>query len=169
MTIKTKKYQLKKNDYIKMALMQVLKKTWWYGFAPLAFIITGCFVKYGGWYIGFGITAAVLFCAFWVIQFVGVTQMEQNKVMFEKLTYEIDSRYILIKLNAKQGMQMNWDTIQSAVKTKNAYMLVVNKAQFLYFPFTIFSSESDMRFLEAILKRKNLMQAAVVAEQTVNS
>lgn len=170
MTIKTKKYQLQKNDYIKMALIQVLRKTWWYGFGPLAFIILGFFVKYGGWYIGFGIAATVLFCLFWVIQFVGVTQMEQNKVMFEKLTYEIDSRFIMIKLNAKQGMQMNWEMIQSAEKKKDAFVLIVNKVQFLYLPFSIFYSENDTKFMEALLKRKNLLPAATVGQQAaVNS
>ncbi|MBC7387711.1 MAG: YcxB family protein [Opitutaceae bacterium] len=160
MTIKTKKYQLKKNEYIKMALLMVLKKTWWYGFGPLAFIILGFFVPYGGWYIGFGIIAALLFVAFWAIQFVGVTQMEQNKVMFEKLAYEIDSRFIVIKLNTKQGMQMNWDTIQKAEKQANAFLLIVNKAQFLHFPFSMFNSESDIKFFEALLKRKNLISVA---------
>jgi hypothetical protein len=162
MTIKTKKYQLEKNQYIKMALLQVLRKTWWYSVGPLAFIILGFFVKYGGWYIGFGITAAVLFCLFWVVQFVGVTQMEQNKVMFEKLTYEIDSRFIMIKLNAKQGMQMNWEMIQSAEKKSDAFVLIVNKAQFVYLPFSIFTSENDVKFLEAILKRKNLLPSVAI-------
>jgi len=157
MTIKTKKYQLKKKDYILMALLQVLRKMWWYGFGPLAFVVLGFFVPYGGWYIGTGLVVAVLFILFWVIQFVGVTQMEQNKVMFEKLTYEIDSRFILVKLNSKQGMQMNWDMIQSAEKSKNSFLLIVNKAQFLYFPFSIFNSENDQKFLEALLRRKNLL------------
>lgn len=157
MTIKTKKYQFKRNDYVKMALFQLLRKTWWYGFGPLLFIVLGIFLPYGGWYIGFGIAAAVLYILFWGIQFVGVTQMEQNKVMFEKLAYEIDSRYILIKLNAKQGMQMNWETIQRAEVKKDAYLLVINKAQFLHFPFSIFNSEGDVKFFEALLKRKNLL------------
>ena len=83
--------------------------------------------------------------------------MEQNKQMFDKLAYEIDSRFIVIKLNTKQGMQMNWDMLQSAVKLNDAYLLVINKAQFLHFPFSIFNSESDLKFLEALLKRKNLL------------
>jgi hypothetical protein len=77
--------------------------------------------------------------------------------MFERLTYEIDSRFVVIKLNAKQGMQMNWDMIKSAEKNKDAFLLVVNKAQFLYFPFSMFNSDHDLKFMEALLKRKNLL------------
>ncbi|HAR19347.1 MAG TPA: hypothetical protein DCR46_01715 [Cytophagales bacterium] len=157
MTIKTKKYQLKKKDYVKMAMWQLLRKTWWYGFGPLAFVVLGFFVPYSWWYIGTGLVVAFLYLLFWFIQFMGVTQMEQNKVMFERLTYEIDSRFVVIKLNAKQGMQMNWDMIKSAEKTKDAFLLVVNKAQFLHFPFSMFNSDHDLRFMEALLKRKNLL------------
>jgi len=158
MTIKTKKYQLKANDYVKIAMLQLFKKTWWYGFGPLAFVAIGFFVPYGGWYIGFGLVVAILYLLFWFVQFYGVTQMEQNKQMFDKLAYEIDSRFIVIKLNTKQGMQMNWDMLQSAIKLNDAYLLIINKAQFLHFPFSIFNSESDIKFLEAILKRKNLLK-----------
>lgn len=158
MTIKTKRYQFQKQDYVKMALLQVLKKTWWYGFGPLALIVIGFFVPYGGWYIGTGLVIALLYVLFWFAQFYGVTQLEQNKVMFDKLSYEIDSRFIMIKLNAKQGMQMNWDMIKSAEKSNDAFLLHVNKAQFLHFPFHIFQSESDTKFLEALLKRKELLK-----------
>jgi hypothetical protein len=157
MTIKTKKYQLKKKDYVKMAMWQLLRKTWWYGFGPLAFVVLGFFVPFGSWYIATGLVVAFLYLLFWFIQFMGVTQMEQNKVMFERLTYEIDSRFVVIKLNAKQGMQMNWDMIKSAEKNKDAFLLVVNKAQFLYFPFSMFNSDHDLKFMEALLKRKNLL------------
>jgi hypothetical protein len=159
MTIKTKKYQLQTKEYIKIAMFQILKKTWWYAAGPLALIILGFFVPYGGWYMGFGLLVAILYLLFWFVQFYGVTQMEQNRQMFEKLAYEIDARFIMIKLNAKQGMQMNWDMLQSAEKLKDAYLLTINKGQFLHFPFSIFNSENDVKFLEALLKRKNLLKA----------
>ncbi len=159
MTIKTKKYQLTTKEYIKIAMLQLLKKTWWYGAGPLAFILAGFFVPYGGWYIGFGVVVAVLYLLFWFIQFYGVTQMEQGKQMFEKLAYEIDSRFIIVKLNTRQQMQMNWDMFQTAEKSKDAYLLIINKAQFLRFPFSAFTSENDTKFMEALLRRKNLLKA----------
>jgi membrane protein YdbS with pleckstrin-like domain len=103
MIVKTKKYKLDTTQYIKMALARVLKEQWWVVLIALA-IAAGYFWIPSWWWISMAILAYVLYVLFWLIQFAGVTQMEQNKVMFDKLSYEIDSRQIMIKLNAKQGM-----------------------------------------------------------------
>jgi hypothetical protein len=84
--------------------------------------------------------------------------LEQNKVLFEKLSYEIDSRQILIKLNAKQGMPLTWDKILKAYKTKDAYLLVLSKAQFIHLPFRIFNSENELKFMDTILRRKEYIK-----------
>ena len=39
-------------------------------------------------------------------------------MMFEKMSYEIDSRQILMKLNAKMGSALPWDQITKAKKGK---------------------------------------------------
>ena len=80
--------------------------------------------------------------------------MEQSKILFEKLSYEIDSRQILIKLNAKQGMPIKWDQIVSAKKGKDYFMLKVNKVQIIHLPFKIFKSDNEIKFVETILRRK---------------
>lgn len=100
--------------------------------------------------------AYILYWVFWLIQFAGVTQMEQNKVIFEKMSYEIDSRQILMKLNTKQGMPIKWDMIKKAEITKDAFILTMSKAQFIHLPFKIFNSDNEKKFLETILKRKEL-------------
>ena len=51
---------------------------------------------------------------FWLVQFAGVTQLEQSKFLFNKLNYELSSQQILVKLSAKQGMPMKWDQIKRA-------------------------------------------------------
>ena len=84
--------------------------------------------------------------------------MDQYKVLFDKYTYEIDGRQILIKMNDKQGMQMKWENIQTVDKTKEAYILYVSKGQFVYLPFKIFNSDNDIIFFEALLKRKSLVK-----------
>lgn len=88
----------------------------------------------------------------------GVTQMEQNKVIFEKLAYEIDSRQILMKLNVREGMPVQWNMIKRVELTKDAYVLYMSKAQFIHLPFRIFNSENDRKFMETILKRKELIK-----------
>lgn len=157
MIVKTKKYKLDTGTYIKMGLVNVLKEQWWVVLIAVA-IACGYFWIPSWWWISMAILAYVLYLLFWVIQFAGVSQMEQNKVIFEKMAYEIDSRQVLMKLNAKQGMPINWGMIKTAEIKKNAYVLTISKAQFIYLPFTIFYSDNDMKFVETILKRKGYIK-----------
>ena len=81
-----------------------------------------------------------------------------NKIIFEKMSYEIDSRQILMKLNAQQGMPVKWELIKKVDRTKEACILTMSKAQFIYLPFKIFNTENERKFLEAILRRKGYLQ-----------
>lgn len=156
MIVKTKKYQLPTGTYIKMGLVNVLKEQWWVILIALA-ICTGYFWIPSIWWIIGALIAYGLYVLFWVIQFAGVTQMEQNKTIFERLAYEIDSRQILMKLNAKQGMPIQWAMIKRVELKKDAYVLYLSKAQFIHLPFRIFNSENERKFMETILKRKELI------------
>ena len=157
MIVKTKKYQLPTGTYIKMALINVLKEQWWV--IPIALVIMcGYFWIASIWWIIGGLIAYALYVLFWAIQFTGVTQMEQNKVIFDKMAYEIDSRQILMKINTKQGMPVQWNMIKNAEKRKDAYVLYMSKAQFIHLPFRIFNTENERKFMETILKRKELLK-----------
>jgi hypothetical protein len=94
--------------------------------------------------------------------------MEQNKPMFERLSYEISSQHILIKKNQKEGMMLKWDMIKGAEKLKDGYLLLMGKVQFLWFPFSVFQSEKDMKLMEILLKRKGLLKEKE-HPQTVNA
>ncbi len=157
MNIRTKKYQLETGTYIKAALSAVLQQQWWVGLIYLAICAGYLWIPNWWWVIGATI-ALVLYLLFWLIQFAGVTQMEQGKVLFQKLSYEINSQQILIKLNSKQGMPMKWDQIQRAKKGKDAFVLFVSKAQLIHLPFRIFNSENELKFLESVLKRKGYLK-----------
>jgi hypothetical protein len=157
MIVKTKKYQLETGTYIKLGLINILKEQWWVALIAVA-IACGYLWIPSWWWISMAILAYVLYWLFWVIQFAGVTQMEQNKVIFEKMAYEIDSRQILMKLNTKQGMPIKWEMIKTAQLTKDAYILTMSKAQFIHLPFRIFNSENEKKFFETILKRKELIK-----------
>jgi predicted membrane protein len=155
MIIKTKKYQLPKNVYIKSALVALLMKQWWYAALPIAIAaMTFIWPSLWAWFIFPAFLLALGYILFWLIQFTGVSQMEQNKIMFERLSYEIDSRQIMIKLNERQGSPLKWDMIKSAQKNKDHFLLVIGKGQFIYLPFKIFAGEHEIKFLETILKRK---------------
>jgi len=157
MIVKTKKYQLETGTYIKMGLNNILKEQWWVALIAIA-IGCGYFWIPSWWWISMAILAYALYWVFWAIQFIGVTQMEQNKVIFEKLAYEIDSRQVLMKVNTKQGMPIQWNMIKKAEMTKDAFVLTISKAQFIHLPFRIFNSENEVKFVETILKRKGFLK-----------
>lgn len=161
MIIKTRRYQLDNSTYIKLAMKHLLRTQWYWVFVPVGIIVINIILNltvYQNIWIYFLAPLVVIgYLLFWLIQFTGVTQVEQNKVLFQKLLYEIDGRQILIKLNQREGMQMKWDMIKKAYKEKDHFLLVVSRAQFIHLPFSIFNSENDLKFTESLLKRKNLI------------
>ena len=157
MIIKTKKYQLPTKTYLGIALKGVLAQQWWVFLIYLA-ICSGYFLIPNAWWIIGATIALALYFLFWLIQFAGVTQLEQGKFLFQKLGYEITSQQILIKLNARQGMPMKWDQIRRAKASKNAFVLFVSKAQIVHLPYRIFNNDNEVRFIETVLKRKGLLK-----------
>ena len=157
MIVKTKKYQLETGTYIKLGLANVLREQWWVFLIALAIASGTFFIPTTIWFILGAVIGLVLYILFWLIQFAGVTQMEQGKFMFEKLSYEITSKQILIKLNSKQGMPINWEMIKKAKIGKDHFLLIISKAQLVYLPFKLFKTEHELKFIETVLKRKNLV------------
>ncbi len=153
MIVRTKKYQLPTKKYIGIALKAALRQQWWVFPIYLA-ICAGYFLEPNHWWITGASIALALYMLFWLIQFAGVTQLEQGKFMFQKLSYEISSQQILIKMNAKQGMPMKWDQIKRAAKRKDGFVFFISKAQLIYLPFKSFNNDNEIRFIETVLKRK---------------
>jgi hypothetical protein len=157
MIVKTRNYRLEKSAYIKMALKNILLQQWWVALIVLAICLCYFLVPSIWWFIG-AFLAAGLYLLFWWIQFYGVTQLEQGKMLFEKFSYEITSQQIVMKINPREGMPMKWDQIKSAKLTKDAFVLFVNKAQLIHLPFKIFTTENERKFLNSILKNKGLLK-----------
>ncbi|MBU2915684.1 MULTISPECIES: YcxB family protein [Reichenbachiella] len=157
MIVKTKKYQLANGTFIKLAFGNLIKEQWWVALIYLAICGGYLWIPNMWWIIGASI-ALVLYGLFWLIQFAGISQLEQGKFMFEKLSYEITSQQILIKLNSKQGMPLKWESIKKAVVTKDHFLLVMSKAQMIHLPYRIFNSQNEIKFIETIMKRKSLIK-----------
>ncbi|GAA4453279.1 hypothetical protein GCM10023189_18090 [Nibrella saemangeumensis] len=184
MIIKTKKYALDTKTYISLAIRNWLKTNWYWGFIPLGLIILNVILNVTGvypniWIYIVVVLLTILYVVFWAIQFTGVTQSEQFKPMFQKYVYEIDSRQILMRINAKEGGILKWNQIRGVQKEKDAYVLMLAnedaisslsmnffmkalakqmaRAQFLYLPYSIFTTENDLRFMDILLKRKGLL------------
>ncbi|MEQ8362231.1 MAG: YcxB family protein [Cyclobacteriaceae bacterium] len=157
MIVKTKNYRLEKKSYIKLAMRNILKQQWWVALIVIAICLGYVWIPNIWWFIGAFIGAA-LYLLFWWVQFYGVTQLEQGKMLFERLSYEINSQQVLIKLSAREGMPMKWDQIKSAQIGKDHFLLMVNKAQLIHLPFKIFNSENERKFVTSILKTKGLIK-----------
>lgn len=191
MIVKTKKYALDQKTYINIALRQWVKDNWKWAFVPLGLIIlnvvlnlTGAYENY--WLYIVIVLLTILYVLFWAVQITGIAQMEQSKALFQKYVYEIDSRQILMRVSVKEGGILKWNQIASVVKDKDAYILYLDnteamknvkatwiarivtqglaKAQFLYLPYSIFTSDNDLRFTDALLKRKGLLTDGTAAK-----
>ncbi len=157
MIVKTKNYRLEKNIYIRTAFISILKKQWWVGLIAVAICLGYLWVPTWWWFFA-ALLGAGMFLLFWWIQFYGVTQLDQGKMLFERFSYEISSQQILMKINAREGMPMKWDQIKSAQIGKDHFVLFINKAQLIYLPFKIFNSDNERKFMTSILKTKGLIK-----------
>lgn len=158
MIVKTKNYKLEKKTYIRLALKNILKKQGWVaGVVALALCLCYLWIPSIWWFIGAALGLG-LYLLFWWIQFFGVTQLEQGKMLFERFSYEISSQQILMKLNPREGMPLKWDQIKGAFIGKDYFVLFVNKAQLIHLPFKIFNTENERKFLSSILKTKGYIK-----------
>jgi YcxB-like protein len=146
-----------------MAFTRHIKSDWKWLLIPAATFLLGLILHFTGTYKNIwipivSVIGAAGYVGFWYAQFYAATQMDQNKQMFDKFMYEIDSRQILVKINAKEGGVIKWDMIKSVERVKNSFLLVLGKGQFLHFPDKVFTSEHDFKLFESILKRKELLK-----------
>lgn len=135
----------------------IKQQGWIAGLVALALCLCSLWIPSIWWFIGAAIGVG-LFLLFWWIQFYGVTQLEQGKMLFEKFSYEISSQQILMKINPREGMPLKWDQFKKAFIEKDAFVLFVNKAQIVHLPFRIFNTENERKFVASILKTKGLLK-----------
>lgn len=157
MLVKTRNYRMEKKDYIRLAFRNVLRQQWWVWLIAVAICLGFVWIQSIWWFIGAAL-AAGLYLLFWWLQFYGVTQLDQGKMLFERYSYEITSQQILMKLNAREGMPIKWDQIKKAQVGKDHFLLFINKAQLIYLPFKIFNTENEKKFVQSVLKAKGLTQ-----------
>jgi hypothetical protein len=158
MIVKTRNYKLEKKTYINLALRNILTRQGWIAAVGAFVICLGYIWIPSFWWFIAAIVGLGLYLLFWWIQFYGVTQLEQGKMLFEKFSYEINSQQIVMKINPREGMPLKWDQIKRAEMGKDAFVLFVNKAQLIHLPFKIFNTDNERKFLQSILKNKGLLK-----------
>ena len=170
MLIKTRKFQMNKELYMRMAFTSIAKRQWW---VILAYLLINCgtlLAPSWWWMIGSTILL-VLYVLFWLVQIAGVTQHEQAKTLFEKVYYQITGQQLMLMMDAKRGMPLKWDMIEKVevvkdkkTKKTNAFILwlpsisikgfKLPSVQMIYLPARIFTSDAQLNFMEHLLKRK---------------
>ena len=157
MIIRTKKFQMNKSEYIKKGFYNLILEQWW----VLIIYLALCGIYYVSpsiwWIVGASI-ALFIYLIFWLIQFFGVTQVEQSSYMFDRLSYEISSNQIMMKINNKQGMPIKWDTVKKVKIQNDGFLFKLNIVQFIIFPFRLFNNDNEIRFLKSILNRKGYVK-----------
>ena len=157
MKVTTKNYRMEKQDYIRLAFRNILRQQWWVGLIAVAICLGSLWVFSIWWYVA-AVVALGLYLLFWWLQFYGVTQLDQGKMLFERYSYEITSQQIIMKLNPREGMPIKWDQITKAQIGKDHFILFINKAQLIYWPFKIFNTENERKFVQSVMRTKGLVQ-----------
>jgi hypothetical protein len=158
MIVKTKNYKLDKKTYISLAFKNVIKQQGWIAaLGVLVICLQYTWAPSFWWFIGAAV-AFGLYLLFWYVQFYGVTQLDQGKMLFEKFSYEINSQQIVMKINPREGMPLKWDQISKAQVGKDYFVLFVNRAQLIHLPFRIFNTENERKFLASVLRNKGLLK-----------
>lgn len=158
MIVKTKNYKLEKSIYINLAFKRIMAQQGWIAIVGALAICAMYFVVPSIWWIIGAVVAFLLYLLFWYVQFYGVTQLEQGKMLFEKFSYEITSQQILMKINPREGMPIKWDQVKRAEVKKDAFVLFINKAQLIHWPFRIFNTENERKFVTSVMRTKGLIK-----------
>jgi len=163
--------------YARVAVTQVWRREWWYALIPFVLLMLPAVFSFSWWWVAIALVVTLLFVLLRSAQVMGVTRVEQGNVLFERLTYEIDQRQIVMKRNEREGMVLTWDMIQKAKRDEEAFMLWLQPPSgsqlpggwkgwiartfqapiFLHLPFRIFNSTNDVKLMESLLRRKNLL------------
>jgi len=157
MIVRTKKFKMDKSHYIKKGFFNLLQEQWWVFLIYISLCSMNFLIPSIWWIIGSSI-ALFLYIIFWLIQFFGVTQVEQSSYMFERLSYEISSNQLMMKINNKQGMPIKWETIKKVKILKDGFLFKLNIVQYIIFPFKVFNNENEIRFIKSILSRKGYVK-----------
>ena len=157
MIVRTKKFQMEKGQYIRKGFYNLLSEQWWVILIYLLLCSMNFYIPSIWWIVGSS-TALILYVLFWLIQFFGVTQVEQSSYMFERLSYEISSNQIMMKINNKQGMPIKWDNVKKVKIQKDCFLFKLNIVQFIIFPYKVFNNENEIRFIKSILNRKGYVK-----------
>lgn len=156
MIIRTKKTKLSPSAYIRIAMLNILREQWWVGILAIGAAAGLLWATYKISAIIVGVLL-ILYILFWWTQVYGLTKLEENQLMFERLFYELNNERLIIFLNTRQGMPIDWKQINSARHGKDHFLLFISKGQFIYLPHSAFQNQQQINLVHILLKNKKLI------------
>ena len=156
MVIKTKKTRLSPSKYIKIALLNVLRQQWWLMLPVAALTGVLIYLGYAKWSFIPGLLL-LLYALFWLFQFYSLTKMEENQLLFGRLFYELNNDRLIIFLDSKRGMPIDWKQIKSVRLGKKSFMFMLSRIQFIYLPFSAFQNAQQIKLAKILLQNKKLL------------
>lgn len=177
LAIVTKKTQFDTNAYTKLAMAEVWRKDWVYALVPFALGLLPAIFVHSWWWLGLSFLLTLAFVLLRSAQVTGITQMEQSKPLFERMSFEMDQKQLLLRVSKEKAMQLTWDMIGKVRRDDDAYLLYLKPGDppadtagwrlwiartfdvpvFLHLPQRVFNSDNDRKLFEALLRRKNLL------------
>jgi hypothetical protein len=157
MIVKTKKTQLDRKAYIKLAYENLIKSFWWVLLIPVAWLLF-YFLSPSKWWL---ITAVIMFVVLLGGSYLliwAVTKNDQFGMLFQKYWYHIDSRQLMLMINDKQGSPIQWSQIQRVEIKDNNFILYMNRMTMLVIPEKAFNNPNDYKFTKSIIEKKGLLK-----------
>jgi YcxB-like protein len=156
--IKTRKYQLDVDTFVKIAMTETIKKLWWAFLVPIAIILPGLYwLRALPWLVGVAVLLLVVFLVLMYAFFKNMPSLPQGKMLFDKVFYLIDKDGIKVMVSEQEGMIVKWDMIKSIKREKGQYMVFLSPVQFFIIPEGHFTSENDAKLAEAHIRRQGLI------------
>jgi hypothetical protein len=183
LAIRTKKYQFDPNTYTRIAMAEVWKKEWWRALIPFAVGLLPAIIWPSWWWLLLAVLLAAVFVLVRSSLVTGVTQMEQSKPLFERMSYEADQRQLVLRQSEQKAMALPWEQIGRVRRDPDAYLLYFKQVEppaelaswrrwvartfdvpvFLHLPIRLFNNDNDRKLFEALLRRKGLLADAPAA------
>ena len=154
MTIKTKEFSFPKVEYLKILVMNSLRRNVW---ASVFMILVGGYgtlQRLKGWTNILLIALPFLFLSYLVMRCWIHLNSKKNTLFFKERFFEIDERTLICRFPDGSSNKILIDDILRVVKKSGFYQLFLSKKSFIYIPLTAFRTNGDIEKFDFYLKSR---------------
>jgi hypothetical protein len=155
--IKTKKFQLTKNEYLMFLIRLELKRRGWLFAFMLMFSIAILFTGKKDSLTVFIIVVGFTYPLLTIFKYWRFANSKENKIIFKERQHEIFQDRIITQMGEISNSTIPVENFIKVFELKNLYLLYIMKGQSLFLPKRIFETPEDENWFrnEVFLKIKN--------------